>query len=512
MRKLFLNCFVYTVLLGSFLSVSGCAASDGDPLTKQALATMKKATAFFRTEVSTHGGYLFAYKSDFTMRQGEEVATPSMVWVQPPGTPAVGQAMLEAYKVTGDTMFLNGAISAARALVWGQLASGGWDYRIDFDPVMSKRWHFRRDVENGDTVTGKRMNQSTLDDNTTQSALQLLMKVDETLNFKDSEIHRALLYGLNALLKMQYPNGAWPQRFITPPDPEKFPVIKAHYPDSWLREYTGIPYSTYYTFNDNSMADVIKTMIEAYKIYNDQRYLEAAKRCGDFIILAQMPEPQPAWAQQYNSNMEPAWARKFEPPSITGGETFSIMRTLMYLYLETGEQKFLEPIPKALKWAESSLLPDKRLARFYELKSNRPLYFNAPRRYSNLPAPAFPDLADYTLIYEDTDLPNHYSFKVSGEALASVSGEYSRLLKEGRESVARDRSRIRPVDPEQIREIINSLDEQGRWVEQGRIKTTDTENPFVEAEIISCGTFIRNLSMLTSYITSRNQEQNPGSK
>ena len=40
-----------------------------------------------------------------------------------------------------------------------------------------------------------------------------------------------------------------------------------------------------------------------------------AERAGDFILAAQMPEPQPAWAQQYDAAMHPAWARKFEPAS-----------------------------------------------------------------------------------------------------------------------------------------------------------------------------------------------------
>ena len=487
----------------SLSSQNSIAGINKDPLTQSVIVTMQKAAHYFRNEVATNGGYLFNYKTDFSMREGEEIASPTMIWVQPPGTPAVGLAFLEAYNVTGDTLFLNGAISAAHALVWGQLASGGWDYRIDFDPVLSKRWHYRRDVEKGDMVSNNRRNQSTLDDNTTQCALQLLMKVDKTLNFKDTEIHRAVMYGLDALLKVQYPNGAWPQRFTAPPDPKKFPVIKAHYPDSWSREYTGIQYQNYYTFNDNAMSDVIETMVEANKIYGDKRYLDAAKHCGDFIILAQMPEPQPAWAQQYNENMEPAWARKFEPPSITGGETFSVLRTLLYLYLETGELRFLEPVPKALKWAENSLLPDKRLARFYELKTNRPLYFNASRQYSNLPEPAFPELKDYTLIYDDSDLPNHYSFKVSGAPIAVIRSQYDRIIKEGRETMLAERDRIPNVDPDQIREIINRLDDKGRWVEKGRLKTTDTRNPYIESDIISCGTFVRNLYLLSTYIKSQ---------
>lgn len=506
MKKIYFILLFFSILICWLFSSAGCSAVNDDSITRQVVKTMQKATLYFRNEVATNGGYLFDYKSDFTMRQGEEIASPTTIWVQPPGTPAVGIVLLEAYNSTGDTLFLNGAISAARALVWGQLASGGWDYRIDFDPVESKKWHYRRDVENGDTVTNKRRNQSTLDDNTTQSALQLIMQVDKTLDFKDTEIHRAAWYGLDALIKVQYPNGAWPQRFKISPDPTKFPVIKAHYPATWSHEYTGIPYDTYYTFNDNSMSDVIMTMIEAYRTYGDERYLNAAKHCGDFIILAQMPDPQPAWAQQYNANMEPAWARKFEPPSITGGESFSVMRTLLYLYLETGEQRFLEPLPRALRWAENSLLPDKRLARFYELQTNRPLYFNAPRQYSNLPEPAFPALKDYTLIYEDTDLPNHYSFKVSGASIESIKSSYNRIMEKGRDTVLAERNRIRKIDPDQIREIIKNLDEKGRWVEKGRLKTTDARSPYIEAEIISTDTFIRNLSLLSAYVKNGKKE------
>jgi PelA/Pel-15E family pectate lyase len=471
-----------------------------DPNEQRVVMAMQKAAHYFINNVATNGGYLFKYKSDFTMREGEEIASATTIWVQPPGTPAVGLAFLEAWNVTGDSLFLNGAISAARALTWGQLASGGWDYRIDFDAEQSKRWHYRRDVENGDTVTGKRRNQSTLDDNTTQCALQLLMKIDKTLNFKDAEIHRAARYGLGALLKVQYPNGAWPQRFTAPPDPKKFPVIKAHYPDSWSREFTGIQYQNYYTFNDNSISDVIKTMIEAYKIYGDEQYLDAAKHCGDFIILAQMPDPQPAWAQQYNENMEPAWARKFEPPSITGGETFGILQTLLYLYLETGEERFLEPVPKALKWAERSLINDKQLARFYELKTNRPLYFNAPRQYSALAEPAFPSLKDYTLIYDDTDLPTHYSFKVSGAPIARIKADYNRIKEHERNILLAERNKIPTIRWEMVSGIIESLDDQGRWLEKGRLKTTDSTRPFIESEIISCDTFIRNLSTLTNFL------------
>src|SRR5690606_27390840 len=138
-----------------------------------------------------------------------------------------------------------------------------------------------------------------------------------------------------------------------------------------------------------------ETMLLAWDIYGDERYLQAAKRGGDFFLLAQLPEPQPGWAQQYDHDMHPAWARKFEPPAVTGGESQGVMQTLMLLYRRTGDDRYLKPIPRAIAYYRSSLLPDGRLARFYELKTNRPLYFTK----------------DYQLTYDDGDMPTHYGFK-----------------------------------------------------------------------------------------------------
>ena len=70
--------------------------------------------------------------------------TPSQGWVQPPGTPAVGLALMQAYAATGDREFLDGAAEAARALAATQLESGGWHAMIEFDPEQQKAWCYRR--------------------------------------------------------------------------------------------------------------------------------------------------------------------------------------------------------------------------------------------------------------------------------------------------------------------------------------------------------------------------------
>ena len=212
-------------------------------------------------------------------------------------------------------------------------------------------------------------------------------------------------------------------------DPAKFPAAKASYPESWSRQWPGPSYQNLYTFNDNSISDMIDTFLEAGRIYNDPEYREIAEKGGAFIFSAQMPQPQPAWAQQYDIDMHPAWARVFEPPSITGGESQGILKTLMVLYQETGSRKYLDPIPRALEYLRKSALPavdryvEARsrlpkgapvLARFYELQTNRPLYITKGTRVTVADRPAV-TLGGYQLSYTDESVITHYNVLVSGE-------------------------------------------------------------------------------------------------
>ncbi len=446
-------------------AVLGClvalpASADG-PAPDAVKAAMGRATAYFRGTIACHGGYLWEYSEDLTQREGEGPATASQVWVQYPGTPAVGEVYLRAHEVTGDAEYLKAAIEVGEALAWGQLASGGWDYKLDFDATESQRWYTRRDVEAGDKEPGKRRNVTTLDDNTTQGALRYLMRLDQRLEQRNEALHGAVKYALEALLAAQYPNGAWPQRFSAPPDPAT-PVVKAHYPESWSRTYPKLNYSSYYTFNDNTLRDTIATMFLAAEIYGDRRFEASALKAADFILLAQMPEPQPVWAQQYNHQMEPAWARRFEPPSVTGGESVGVMQMLFDLWLKTGDTRYRDALRPACRWFRESRLPDGDWARFYELHTNRPLYFVKDT---------------YELTYDSSNMPTHYSFK--SKYGTAVLDRIEPALDKPREELLAQRQRV-PTPADWARraataakpagEFMASLDDRGRWVEKGRIR------------------------------------------
>jgi len=123
---------------GLALPTAAMAASRHDEI----LATMKRATAFMTDKAATHGGYVWSYLPDFSRRWGELEASPTQVWVQPPGTGTVGHLFLDAYHATGDETYYRAATQAAQCLMDGQRPSGGWNYLIDFGGEAAKaRWY-----------------------------------------------------------------------------------------------------------------------------------------------------------------------------------------------------------------------------------------------------------------------------------------------------------------------------------------------------------------------------------
>ncbi|MFN3324339.1 MAG: pectate lyase [Bryobacteraceae bacterium] len=464
------------------------------PSRDEMLRAMRKGAEFYRDSVATEGGYHYYYASDLSYGRSEHGEGPTQIEVQREATPIVGMAYLEAYEATRDRFYLECARAAAHALVRGQLCSGGWDYLIEFDPEKRKQYQYRSDGN----CAGER-GVTNLDDNVTQGALRLMMRVDKALGFSDEKIHEATLFALDKLIAAQYPIGAWPQRFREPPDFSKFPVKRASYPESWSKQWPGPNYQSHYTLNDNTIPDAIDMMLEAARIYKEPRYLASAEKGGQFLLLAQMPDPQPAWAQQYDANMHPAWARIFEPPSVTGGESRAAMRALMVLYRETGDRKYLEPIPRALAYLKRSFVPrtdaavfrrvpagEPVLARFYELKTNRPLYITKGTRMNA--AGLGSRLVDgYQISYEPDSVITHYGVIGSGREIADLEADYEQLAAADPKSLRRpddlrglspwaERQRPQPQASglaSEARRLIESMDSRGAWVKEGTIGKAD---------------------------------------
>lgn len=445
------------------------------PSVDEVTAALLKASTFFHGEVAVEGGYVYYVSPDFSRRLGEGKASPTEIWVQAPGTPTVGMAYLSAYEATGGDLHLKAALAAGQALVYGQLESGGWQNSIDFDSRGPRAYRYR----NG---KGRGKNYSTLDDGITQGALTFLIQLDEALNFENSEIHEAIDYALPRLLAAQFPNGAFPQVWLGPVSAHEKKA--ATFPDyDWSTEGRIKEFWDQYTLNDGLAGTVSKLLIEAHRVYEKVEYRDALEKLGQFLILAQLPAPQRGWAQQYGPDMFPIWARAFEPPGLSGRESEDVMKTLLRIAHYTGDDSFMGPVVSGVKYLESSLLPDGRLARYYEMKTNRPLYMERNGKV-------------YSPTFDDSNLPDHYGWKTKPELDLIKTAYRAATNGEAPDSVFEE-----PVAAEKAKAILASLDSKGRWVSRYDGERLTGQPKFAKGEAyISGGVFAENTEYLCRYL------------
>ncbi len=455
--------------------------AEAQPRRAEAEGCLRHAVDFYLKHCSRHGGYVWRYSRDLKLSEGEAETDANVIWVQPPGTPAVGIALLDAYRVTSEPAYLEGARRAAEALMAGQLHSGGWYYSITFAPGERRAWGYRDNPDYPISRTRKnKQNITTLDDDTTPAAVRFLVLLDRQLDFQDKRIHEASLFALDALVKAQHPNGGWSQNWDVHPGQPKwpvYPVTGAAYPPEWSRKWMNDWTGKYY-LNDNVLGNMLATMLLAWEVYGNDQYLNSARRAGDFLLRAQMPDPQPAWAQQYDEHMFPVWDRKFEPPAIASDESQESIEALLLLHEKSGDEKYLQSIPRALKYLRNSLLPDGQLARFYELQTNRPLYFEVREGV-------------YHLTYDDSRLPTHYAFKIPSR-IDRLEARYQQALL----PAANPPGPRKPSDS-RISTILETQDERGAWVQPGTMRGFRKASP---EGVIESETFLRNVRDLCDYL------------
>ncbi|MCA9177295.1 MAG: pectic acid lyase [Planctomycetales bacterium] len=416
----------------------GADEADDAALRAAVVQAMRKAADYYCGQVARDGGYVYHYTLDLQTRWGEGLAREHEIWVQPPGTPTVGLALLAAHRATGDAFYLDAAREAAESLAFGQLRSGGWTNKVD----LASRSQGRR-FQGGDQ---RRDGNSSLDDGQTQAALLMMVRADEALGFKHAALHESALLGVKSLLAAQFPNGGFPQVWTEPVRPQPA-NLRASYPDyDWRTEGKIKEYWDMYTLNDNVCGYVVETLAESHRIYRSQACLDAIRRLGDFLVLAQLPDPQPAWAQQYNYRMQPIWARRFEPAAVAADESQEIIETLIRIAELTGDKRYLEPIPRALSYLSKSRLPDGQLARYYELRTNRPLYMERGAG------------KEYRLTYDDSNLPAHYGWKWPCR-VEQLEAAWRRATA-GQPAPQPTMSELR----QEAERIVAGLDGEGRWV------------------------------------------------
>ena len=469
-----------SALLAAILTFPPLLTAEDLPDPARVTTAMREANDFYLFKLASHGGYASAWKCDLSEAMVEGKRSKTIISIQPHGTTTVGLAMLQAWQATGDEAFLAGAKGAAKALIDCQLESGGWPADFDFGGDDPKNWWLRKEVLAGQTEIGKQRNSSTLDDNKTQSALRLLLELShDPAGRDDAELREAVTYAFDRVLAAQTKIGSWPQQF-SDPAPTDGIVKKATMPMEWPREFPNEKYTNFHTLNDGNLEKLVLLMLRARELTGKDRYLEAAKRCGDFLLLAQFEGNQPAWAQQYNQEMIPVWARKFEPPALTSTESFGACTTLFEIWIATGEEKYRATIPAALDWLEKSRLPDGQWARFYELHTNKPLYCEDKT---------------YALTYDGSNTPDRYSFKIEGDLIGKIE-KLREALAKPRDEVLASRK-----DPETAE----------RWLKAARnvrskVKTAledqNKDGVWTDDNEIEAGLFVKHLNAMSTYVNA----------
>ncbi len=494
-----MNRVVLPLSLAALLPFSSVSAQSKQEIE----AALLKAVTFYHQQVANHGGYVYTYSSDLTLREAEGYPDPDTIWIQPPGTPAVGEAFLDAYEATRNPACAKAALDAARALTFTQLHSGGWYYRGHFAPGARKEFAYRidldgrstsdpvpadqQDAKGGWAVWRQRTfgpaNSTIFDDNVTQSALRLLSRVDAAMQFKDAAIHDAAEHGLKGMLGVQYPNGGWSANYDrfpekATPSSKEYPVLKASFPTDWPRtwpkDFTGC-----YVTNDNLHANCISTLLRAWEVYEDPRYLNALKKAGEFLLTAQMPDPQPAWAQAYNAQMHPVWDRAFEPSAIAGRESQRLIWSLLDLYRVTKDERYLDSAQRAIDYLSRSLLPDGKISRFYELETNRPLYFTRG-----------PGGNGHVMTYDRERLADNYGWIIEPE-LDLLKQQLDLLRSQGVGA-----PRIKPDAGVSLQEVLDSQDDRGAWTEEGTVRDPKGKKITPADGVIHSLTFARNVGVL----------------
>ena len=80
--------------LRALLAVALSSVSTSAATPDAAKSALVRAVKFYHDKAASHGGYVYRYSADFTLREAEGIPGPDTIWIQPPGTPADGHSAL----------------------------------------------------------------------------------------------------------------------------------------------------------------------------------------------------------------------------------------------------------------------------------------------------------------------------------------------------------------------------------------------------------------------------------
>ena len=276
-------------------------------------------------------------------------------------------------------------VAIADNILLYQKNNGGWPKNYDMQAILTPE-------QKDSLIKDKPVLNTTFDNRTTYSQVACLANiytVTKVEKYKD-----AALKGLDYILAAQYENGGWPQYF---------PLEKG--------------YSSHITYNDDAFPGIMWLLKDIADGKLEYDFLTAEKKAllkASFdkglqcILKTQINDTgkPTAWCQQDDEKtLEPAWARKFEPPSICNAESVQVVTLLMSI--TNPSKEVIDAVNYAKEWFEVSAIEGIKVntvaapemvtpyrisrtdkvvvqdptapkiwTRYYELKTHRPLFCN----------------------------------------------------------------------------------------------------------------------------------------
>lgn len=299
------------------------------------------------------------------------------------------------------------AARIADQLLLYQKENGGFEKNVDMALMLTQGEKAQLIARHAD------VSETTIDNRTTYPQVAYLGKIITASLLKSSPPNNFLKYkdafnkGLDYLLASQYENGGFPQFY---------PLKEGYY--------------THITFNDDAMIGVLSFLRDIANGHEDYKFVDETRRKAVVGTVARtiplilklqvvVDGKKTVWAPQYDEvTLKPTWARKYEPPCLSAGETVGIVRFLMQ---EKKTPEITAAIESSVKWLDANKLKGLRWvrtngenaivkdaaapplwARFYEVETMKPIFLGRD------------SVIKYDVTQIEAERRNGYAWYVSG--------------------------------------------------------------------------------------------------
>ncbi|MCR8666777.1 pectate lyase [Aestuariibaculum sp. M13] len=264
-----------------------------------------------------------------------------------------------------------------------QRAIGGWPKNTQMQNPLSSR-------EKAQLKSLKNSNiEATTDNGATTQELYFLSKMYQAT--ANENYKQAFLKGVDYLLEAQYDNGGWPQFY---------PLKKGYY--------------THITYNDNSMVNILKVLQDLkdntgkYAIQLPKEKFEEVEKAFNMgiecILKTQYKQNGvlTVWCAQHDEKtLQPAKARSYELPSLSGAESANIV--LLLMSLKNPSPEVINAIDSAVAWFEKTKIEGVKIKREIDKETGKRNTVVVPDENGYPLWARFSELDDNTPFFSDRD-------------------------------------------------------------------------------------------------------------